>query len=53
MKSIIKFNVKNIIIWPNADVNEEIAKQIRIFREKGKLQNYKIVKNLPIDFTYL
>tara|TARA_B100000989_G_scaffold293920_1_gene272051 strand:+ start:4975 stop:6141 length:1167 start_codon:yes stop_codon:yes gene_type:complete len=51
MKSITKFNVKNIIIWPNADAgNEEIAKQIRIFREKGKLQNYKIVKNLPIDY---
>jgi len=51
LKSIKRYNVKNIIIWPNADAgNEIISRQIRIFREKGYLKNYKIVKNLPIEY---
>lgn len=46
-----KFNIKNIIIWPNSDAgSDEISKQIRISREKGLIKNYKITKNLPIEY---
>ena len=42
LKATQKFNIKNIIIWPNSDAgSDEISKQIRIFREKGFL---KIIK---------
>lgn len=51
LKATQKFNIKNIIIWPNSDAgSDEISKQIRIFREKGLLKNFKILKNLPIEY---
>lgn len=51
LKATQKFNVKNVIIWPNSDAgSDEISKQIRIFREKGFLKNFKIIKNLPIEY---
>ena len=51
LKATQKFNIKNIIIWPNADAgSDEISKQIRIFREKRLLKNFKILKNLPIEY---
>ncbi len=46
-----KFNIKNIIIWPNSDGgSEQISKKLRTLRELNKIQNYKIYKNLPIDY---
>ena len=46
-----KFNVKNIIIWPNSDRgSEQISKKLRTMREKNLLRNYKIFKNLPIEY---
>ncbi len=46
-----KFNIKNIIIWPNSDGgSEQISKKLRTFRELNKIQNYKIYKNLPIEY---
>ncbi len=46
-----KFNVKNIIIWPNSDGgSEQISKKLRTMRELNKIQNYKIYKNLPIEY---
>lgn len=46
-----KFNIKNIIIWPNSDGgSEQISKKLRTLREKNLLQNYKIYKNLPIEY---
>ncbi len=51
LKATQKFSVKNIIIWPNSDAgSEEVSKQIRIFRERGLLKNFKIIKNLPIEY---
>jgi UDP-hydrolysing UDP-N-acetyl-D-glucosamine 2-epimerase len=55
IKNILKatqhFGIKNIIIWPNSDAgSEQISKQIRVFREKKLLKNFKIVKNLPIEY---
>ena len=46
-----KFNIKNIIIWPNSDGgSEQISKKLRTMRELNKIQNYKIYKNLPIEY---
>lgn len=46
-----KFNIKNIIIWPNADGgSEQISKKLRTLRELGQIRNYKIYKNLPIEY---
>ena len=51
LKASQKFEVKKIIIWPNSDAgSEEVSKQIRIFRERGLLKNFKIIKNLPIEY---
>jgi len=51
LKATQKFNVKNVIIWPNSDAgSDQISKQIRIFRENGSLKNFKIIKNLPIEY---
>ena len=51
LKATQKFNIKSLIIWPNSDAgSDEISKQIRIFREKGLLKNFKILKNLPIEY---
>ena len=45
LRATQKFNVKNIIIWPNSDAgSDEISRQIRIFREKGLLKNFKLQK---------
>ena len=42
-----------IILWPNADAGSaDIAKVIRIFREKNKLTNARFFKNLPTE-TYI
>ena len=55
LKAVQKLELKKIILWPNADAGyEEISKQIRKFREKNILKNYRSVKNLPIeDFAIL
>lgn len=55
LKAVQKLELKKIILWPNADAGyEEISKQIRKFREKNILKNYRLVKNLPIeDFAIL
>ena len=46
-----KFNIKNIIIWPNSDGgSEQISKKLRTIRELNKIKNYKIYKNLPIEY---
>lgn len=46
-----KFNIKNIIIWPNSDGgSEQISKKLRTLRELNIMKNYKIYKNLPIDY---
>tara|TARA_B100000795_G_C22786796_1_gene435006 strand:+ start:450 stop:1616 length:1167 start_codon:yes stop_codon:yes gene_type:complete len=51
LKATQRFDVKNIIIWPNSDAgSEEISKQIRVFRESGLLKNCNITKNLPIEY---
>jgi UDP-hydrolysing UDP-N-acetyl-D-glucosamine 2-epimerase len=46
-----KFNIKNIIIWPNSDAgSEQISKKFRTLRELNAIHNYKILKNLPIEY---
>lgn len=51
LKSTSKFGIKNIIIWPNSDAgSEQISRKIRSLREKKLLNNYKIVKNLPLNY---
>lgn len=46
-----KFNIKNIIIWPNSDGgSEQISKKLRTLRELNVMKNYKIYKNLPIEY---
>ena len=45
-----KIDLKKIILWPNADAGyEQISSEIRKLREKNKLKNYRIIKNLPIE----
>ena len=45
-----KFNLKQIILWPNADAGyEKISSEIRKLREKDILKDYRIIKNLPIE----
>ena len=51
VNATLKFNIKNIIIWPNSDGgSEQISKKLRTIRELNKIQNYKIYKNLPIEY---
>ena len=48
--AIQKIDLKKIILWPNADAGyEQISSEIRKLREKNKLKNYRIIKNLPIE----
>ena len=48
--AIQKFDLKKIILWPNADAGyEKISLEIRKLREKNVLKNYRIIKNLPIE----
>lgn len=46
-----KFNIKNILIWPNSDAgSEQISKKLRTLRELNAIHNYKILKNLPLEY---
>ncbi len=48
LDAILELNVKCLILWPNADSgSDEISKKIRIYRERGKLKNFRLIKNLP------
>lgn len=50
LRAVNKTNLKKIILWPNADAGyEEISGEIRKFREHNKLNNYRLIKNLPIE----
>ncbi len=50
LKAVNKTNLKKIILWPNADAGyEEISAEIRKYREHEKLNNYRLIKNLPIE----
>lgn len=50
LKAVNKTGLKKIILWPNADAGyEEISREIRKFREHNKLNNYRLIKNLPIE----
>ncbi len=50
LKAVNKTQLKKIILWPNADAGyEEISQEIRKFREKNNLKNYRLIKNLPIE----
>ncbi len=50
LKAVNKTNLKKIILWPNADAGyEDISTEIRKFREKNKLNQYRLIKNLPIE----
>ena len=50
LSAVQKFNLKKIILWPNADAGyEKISQEIRKSREKNQLKNYRIIKNLPIE----
>ncbi len=50
LNAINKINITKIILWPNADAGyEKISSVIRRFREKNELNNYRIIKNLPIE----
>ena len=45
-----RINLPVIILWPNADAgSSQIAKIIRIYREKGLLKNAHFYKNLPTE----
>lgn len=51
INATLRFKIKNIIIWPNSDGgSEQISKKLRTMRELSVLQNYKIYKNLPIEY---
>lgn len=40
-----------ILLWPNADAgSDDIAKGIRVFREKGLDKNFHFIKNFPINY---
>ena len=50
LSAIQKFNLKKIILWPNADAGyDKISQEIRKLREKNELKNYRVIKNLPIE----
>jgi len=50
LSAIKKFDLKKIILWPNADAGyEKISREIRKLREKNQLKDYRIIKNLPIE----
>ena len=43
LDAILELNVKCLILWPNADSgSDEISKKIRIYRERGKLKNFRL-----------
>ena len=50
LSAIQKFDMKKIILWPNADAGyEKISHEIRKLREKNELKDYRVIKNLPIE----
>lgn len=55
IKAINKSKKKFLWLWPNVDSGSDIiSKQLRIFREKGSLENVIFIKNLsPEDFYVL
>ncbi len=53
LSCINDLDIQSIIIWPNADAGSgEIAKMIRIYRERGGLKKTKLFKNIPTQ-TYI
>lgn len=57
LKAIDKVNIQTVVFWPNSDAGtNEVAKAIRVYREKGQLKNQKIrfvTDLLPEDFIAL
>lgn len=55
IKAISHINMFCVWLWPNVDSGSDIiSKQLRIYREKGKLNNVLFVKNIkPEDFLSL
>ncbi|MDB9739503.1 UDP-N-acetylglucosamine 2-epimerase [Candidatus Pelagibacter sp.] len=55
IKAISRINMFCVWLWPNVDSGSDIiSKQLRIYREKGKLNNVLFVKNItPESFLSL
>ena len=54
IKAIGQSNKKFLWLWPNVDSGSDIiSKQLRIFREKGKLNNVIFIKNLSPENFYI
>lgn len=50
-----KIKLKKIILWPNPDAGyETISREINIYKERKLLENFRLIKNLPIkDYASL
>lgn len=50
LAAIDTFGMQTIMLWPNVDAGaEDIAKGIRIRRERGLLRNVHLYRNLPVE----
>ncbi len=50
LAALSKINMKTIMLWPNADAgNNQISKEIRIFRELNDPDWLYLFKNLPVE----
>lgn len=48
--SLSKFNMKVILLWPNADAGSDaISKEIRVYRENNSPNWLYLFKNLPVE----
>lgn len=55
LKAISKINLPALFLWPNPDAgSEDISRGIRKWREKGKKDKIRFIKNLKIrDYIFL
>lgn len=51
LKALLEFkNIQKVVLWPNADAGgEDVAKGIRVFREKHRDENFHFYKNFSAE----
>lgn len=51
LQALLKFgDIQKVVLWPNADAGgEDVAKGIRVFREKNKSNNFHFYKNFSAE----
>jgi UDP-hydrolysing UDP-N-acetyl-D-glucosamine 2-epimerase len=50
LAAVAELDMQAIVFWPNVDAgSEQVAKGIRLFREKGDVEGFHFFRNLPAE----